>query len=439
VTTKQLQRTTFKTSREMDFYNEKELVSQTGHSKDEWPFVIVKELVDNALDACEEGGIAPKIEVKIDESGIAISDNGPGIPAKTIEDIFDFSIRVSSREAYVSPTRGAQGNALKTILAMPFVLTGEYGRVDISAHDVCHEIEISVDQIKQKPTIKDQKKKCFVKTGTSVKVYWRDLASSELEDEKDRFLQFVESFTWLNPQLTLSVDWYGQQQQHQATDVDWKKWPPNRPTCSHWYKYEDFERLALAYIKHDKENGNRDRTIREFISEFRGLSGSRKQKSVLDELGKARTCLSEMANEKSVDRESLKQLLTAVQNNTTPVKPRSLGLIGKKHFEEKCQNIGCNMDSFQYRKDIGEKDGIPRIIETVFAWAPERKQRLLIPGVNWSPGIRNPFRILGKFGKSLDSVLEQQRAGEDEPIVLIVHMSCPRVQYSDRGKSSVVA
>ena len=36
-------------------------------------------------------------------------------------------VRVSSREAYVSPTRGAQGNALKTIVAMPFVLDGERG------------------------------------------------------------------------------------------------------------------------------------------------------------------------------------------------------------------------------------------------------------------------------------------------------------------------
>ena len=53
------------------------------------------------------------------------------MPPATVADILDFSIRVSSREAYVAPTRGAQGNALKTILAMPFVLDGERGRVEI--------------------------------------------------------------------------------------------------------------------------------------------------------------------------------------------------------------------------------------------------------------------------------------------------------------------
>ena len=34
----------------MEFCNEKELTNQTGHEPDEWPLVIVKELVDNSLD-----------------------------------------------------------------------------------------------------------------------------------------------------------------------------------------------------------------------------------------------------------------------------------------------------------------------------------------------------------------------------------------------------
>ena len=64
--------------------------------------------------------------------------------------------------------------------------------------------------------------------------------------------------------------------------------------------------------------------------------------------------------------------------------------------------------------------------------------RLLIPGVNWSPGIINPFRELGPFGQSLDTILSQQRADQDEPVALILHLACPRVQYTDRGKSAVV-
>ena len=56
---KDLLRTTFSTSRLLDFASEKELVAQTGHRRDQWPLVVLKELVDNAIDAAEEAGVAP--------------------------------------------------------------------------------------------------------------------------------------------------------------------------------------------------------------------------------------------------------------------------------------------------------------------------------------------------------------------------------------------
>jgi DNA topoisomerase VI subunit B len=76
-------------------------------------------LVDNALDAAEEAGIAPEIsiEVSTERGEIIIADNGPGLPPETVEGVLDYTSRISICEAYVSPTRGAQGNALKTIVA----------------------------------------------------------------------------------------------------------------------------------------------------------------------------------------------------------------------------------------------------------------------------------------------------------------------------------
>lgn len=165
-----LQRTTLRTSRLLDFASEKELIAQTGHRPEHWPLVILKELVDNALDACEEAGAAPVIEVKVNDFGITVTDNGPGLPADVVKDVLDFTIRVSSREAYVSPTRGAQGNALKTLLAMPFVLDGERGQVEISALGVRHMIEMAVDRIRQEPVIDHKVEPCEQKIGTSVRV-----------------------------------------------------------------------------------------------------------------------------------------------------------------------------------------------------------------------------------------------------------------------------
>ena len=60
-----LDRQVFTTSRLLEFCSQKELVLQTGHAVEQSPLVILKELIDNALDACEEAGIVPSISVAV--------------------------------------------------------------------------------------------------------------------------------------------------------------------------------------------------------------------------------------------------------------------------------------------------------------------------------------------------------------------------------------
>ena len=167
-----LERITFKTSRLLDFCSEKELVAQTGHQKADWPLVVLKELMDNALDACEEGGTAPEISVTVNTQGITVADNGPGLPQETIKNILDYTVRVSSREAYMAPDRGAQGNALKTIVALPFVLDGKEGKVILSAQGWESIITFRVDRIHQDPRIDLDTHESSVKIGTRVQVLW---------------------------------------------------------------------------------------------------------------------------------------------------------------------------------------------------------------------------------------------------------------------------
>jgi DNA topoisomerase VI subunit B len=111
----------------------------------------VKELFDNALDACEEGDIAPAIEVSADATGITILDNGPGLPEDTLQGALNFMVRTSNREAYVSPCRGAQGNALKTILPMARVVDPENGQLIIESFGKRHTLRCGCDPISQRP------------------------------------------------------------------------------------------------------------------------------------------------------------------------------------------------------------------------------------------------------------------------------------------------
>jgi hypothetical protein len=60
-----LTRVPFTVSRLMEFASRRELTNQTGHDVYEWPLVVLKELTDNALDACEEAEIAPVISIAV--------------------------------------------------------------------------------------------------------------------------------------------------------------------------------------------------------------------------------------------------------------------------------------------------------------------------------------------------------------------------------------
>jgi DNA topoisomerase VI subunit B len=144
----QLQRTTFETSRAAEYFDARQLSALVGVSQDEFASVCLKELVDNSLDACETAGVVPVVGVKVEREDdlvrLSISDNGPGIPAEVVRKVLDYNIRVSDKAAYRSPTRGAQGNALKTVIGIPYAL-GSREPLVVEAQGASHRIRPWVD------------------------------------------------------------------------------------------------------------------------------------------------------------------------------------------------------------------------------------------------------------------------------------------------------
>jgi DNA topoisomerase VI subunit B len=60
-------RTTFEMSRAAEYFTARELQAQTGQSENRFAAVVLKELLDNGADACEQEGIAPRLALLIDE------------------------------------------------------------------------------------------------------------------------------------------------------------------------------------------------------------------------------------------------------------------------------------------------------------------------------------------------------------------------------------
>jgi hypothetical protein len=193
-------------------------------------------------------------------------------------------------------------------------------------------------------------------------------------------------------------------------------------------------------VSRDRDLGL-DRTVREFISEIRGFSGSANQKLVLDETGMARASRGSLfgagGEPKRADIESL---LNSLKKHSKPVKPQALGLVGKDHLLACFEGNGAHPETFKYKKMVGiDDDGLPCALETAFGYCPkEVNKRRIVAGANWSAGLGNPFRSFGRHGEGLESLLAEQRARSHEPIIFVAHFACPRIEFTDRGKSAIV-
>ena len=365
---------TFTTSRLLDFATKRELTAQIGHQPSMWPQVAVKELVDNALDAAEQAETAPRIEVTITESLIEVRDNGPGIPGDVIDDILDFTVRVSSREAYVGPARGAQGNALKTLLVMPFVLDGSAGRVEIESLGVHHQILFAIDRIAQVPQVEIVRAASLVKNGAIVRLQWPNSASSILTAALQPIRELLYRFAAFNPHLHLTarVDAGRPAQVWEPTNPTWQRWRPCDPAPAQWYDVNRFDRLISAMINADRRRG-RVRTVRELIAQFRGLSGTAKQKVILTQLGLARATLEDLVGaDGALAHDRLDRLLRVMCAESKPPKAEALGIIGKDHFVARLPVGDLGRASFEYRKRIDPDPSSPRIAEIGFAFDEDK-------------------------------------------------------------------
>ncbi|MHA7812904.1 MAG: DNA topoisomerase VI subunit B [Phycisphaerales bacterium] len=126
----------------------------------------VKEAVDNALDACEEAEILPDIEVKIEEITpppsvqkpgrykVTITDNGPGIVRKQVENIFG-RLLYGSKFHRLKMSRGQQGIGISAAGMYGLMTTGKPMVITTRPHKnkPAHHLELAMDTSKNKPEV----------------------------------------------------------------------------------------------------------------------------------------------------------------------------------------------------------------------------------------------------------------------------------------------
>lgn len=417
-----LTRQAFEQSRLLEFFSEKELQLQIGTSRQGWATALLKELVDNSLDACESASIAPVIEVSVEGNTIRVTDNGPGLSRDIIEKALDYSIRVSTNAAYVSPTRGQLGNALKCVWAAPFVINGEQGRVEVESVGIHHDIDVRLDHIRQEPVITHTKSESTVKTGARITLHWdfsaRQLLVSGAPDFYRDASRLLAHYASLNPHAIFTFN-----DETYPRTADIVKWNPSDPTSPHWYTPERLRDLMSRHIARGD-----DMSVRDFVAQFRGLSGTSKRKAV-GELAQLSGCtIQDMVQDGKVSMPAVAALLDAMQEHSIPIKADKLGYVGEAHVR---QWMGDSIypQSFQYKRLTADIEGMPYVVEVATGVFNDHSQvRRILSGANFTPLASNPFAIVGEC-------LSENRCAVYDPCLVWVHVITPRLDFTDRGKS----
>jgi hypothetical protein len=413
-----IKREHFTTDRALEYFTEAELTKQMGTGKSMWGITLVKELIDNALDAAETIGVNPSVTITVEQDSISIQDNGGGIPESVIRDSLNFNVRVSDKNGYVSPSRGQQGNALMCVYAVPYVLNGDHAHVEINSSGTRYDIDVSLDQIVQAPVVKiDKSESGFVENGTFIKIHELNFAS---EQNRKELFYTIWLFTFCNPHADFIYNGDGKSYKFSRAG-DQVKWTPAMPLVIHWYSKEQFTSL-IASTLHKKP----DTTVNEFISQFDGLKASPKQKKVCDAAGiKSRDGLAQFADNGRINEDLVEELLVAMRNNTREIKPNKLGTLDPAHIEKKWGGSKVN-----HRSAKGYTEGLPYTMSVFFQWSDVLKYRGLDLCLNNSA-------LIDGYITFFEHTTQAAKIYLGDPVKLFIHITYPQFEFMGRGKNQV--
>jgi DNA topoisomerase VI subunit B len=439
-------RTTFETPRSSEYFEEGNLRALIGHEKPLWPLVLIKELIDNALDACEAAGIAPDIAVTVEADSFTVADNGSGLSPDTITRSLNYDSRISDKKWYVGPSRGQLGSALKTLWPACYVATGQRGVVEITACGVHHTITAYGGAIKS-----HDQEPATVKNGTFLRVHWPQIACQLTHDGRQLFyrgemsyagrmdevvVDVVRDFAAGNPHAAFSVTARGATNTFSATDTEWRKWRSCDRGSAHWYSVDEMKNLLTAHHREEKRldelGANRRLTLRDVLADFDGLKGTVVRKRVLEQAGLSGMTLDDVFEcDDAFVSKVAKSLLDAARANTRVVKPERLGLIGTEHMGKTLAAYGASGDFVARYLPGVDGDGLPYLVEAAFGVRKERSRKIIF-AVNNSIVFQVPTQHIS------ETLNTGCRVESHDPVVLVIHMTCPKFAFTSQGKTSLV-
>jgi hypothetical protein len=444
----------FSFNREFDFVRLDGLQRMTGRPAHEWDFYILKELIDNALDA-DEGlwrkdiGQYPKLKIRVEYGSkqlfVEVS-NRSIFPAPLIPKVFATQ-QYTSRKAFVKDmTRGALGNALKTLLGIPYVLRNRVFSDWLPDKKplviICNSTEYlptyQIDPIQQTIEFECLERPHRQTEGTTVRV-GLDYFEQEQPRTFAEIQRLARQYHLSNPHV--EFDWTIEindmaEQFHYAANPNWSsKFRGIAPI--QWYSLTAFGDL-LGALHRDKNssNPNPELSIELISSYFASINAG-------DAIAKFGRFTIPVAASEPTETKELYRILCALSPTFDSLE---LGQIGKEHIQQTLSEL-LSIDGevfYELVKDAGDDDSIPFVIEVAIVPLPAGVREIWT-AINFAPTYGDPFmrrRLLApsqpdKVVCGLRDLLDVYGITEETPALVFFHLICPSVASSEFSKMEI--
>lgn len=187
------------------FEKNKHILGYTNPSKA--LITVVKEAVDNSLDACEEAGILPDIMVRISPSGdylrVVVEDNGPGIKKEFVPRAFG-KLLYGSRFHEIKQSRGQQGIGISGAVLYAQLTTGKPATILTKTPDSqkAYRVQLYIDTKLNEPVIeKESEEDWYMPHGTRVEL---EIVGSYVKEKKQSVFEYLRETSIINPHARIT-------------------------------------------------------------------------------------------------------------------------------------------------------------------------------------------------------------------------------------------
>jgi len=168
--------------------------------------MVIHEYVTNSLDACEETGILPNIDVKIDELGdeyyeVTVTDNGPGITIENVGKAFG-KLLAGTKFHRLMQSRGQQGIGASGCTMLSQMTTGKASKIITGKEGKkAIALELVIDPRMNEPKISNVKEIEKDFRGTSVQAKFKGCL---YRDSDQGALEYLKRTAIANPHAQIS-------------------------------------------------------------------------------------------------------------------------------------------------------------------------------------------------------------------------------------------